>query len=82
MGASAGQNGVRDVRNPPEARMNQMLPRDTTGCPNFPPCGHSALMHDVRGDADGYECKAVDRMSDDRQQRYVEARCPCGRTDR
>ena len=48
-------------------------------CPNFPPCGHSALMHDVSDDASGYVCRAVNRVPDDRAQRYVEARCPCGR---
>lgn len=47
-------------------------------CPNFPPCGHSVLMHRVSDDAFGYVCMAVDRVPDDRQQRYVEARCHCG----
>lgn len=27
------------------------------------------------------ECDAIDRRSDDRQQRYIEARCRCGRED-
>jgi hypothetical protein len=31
MSARAGQIGVTDVRNPPGTRMNQMMPRDTTG---------------------------------------------------
>lgn len=52
-------------------------------CPNYG-CRHSVLMHEMQAQQDGTPprlvCIAIDRVPDDRLQRYVEARCPCGQS--
>ena len=54
-GCQSRSGGVTDVRNPPETRMNQMLPRDTTGTAERR-CEEGCGCRYGTDDADRMEC--------------------------